>query len=64
MFVRPGELRHAEWKDINLDGAEWRYLVTKTDTDHIVPLNRQSVAILLELKPLAGSGRANAGRLA
>jgi integrase len=31
VFVRPGELRHAEWKDIDLSAAEWRYTVTKTD---------------------------------
>jgi len=35
VFVRPGELRKAEWKDIDLDNAEWRYMVTKTDTQHI-----------------------------
>ena len=46
VFVRPGELRKAEWKDIDLDAAEWRYTVTKTNTPHIVPLSRQAVAIL------------------
>lgn len=55
--VRPGELRHAEWKDIDLEKAEWKYLVTKTNTPHIVPLSRQAVAILLELRPLTGRGR-------
>jgi integrase len=57
VFVRPGELRRAEWKDIDLETAEWRYLVTKTKTPHIVPLSRQAVEILGELKPLTGSGR-------
>ncbi len=57
VFVRPGELRKAEWKDIDLDKAEWRYTVTKTDTPHIVPLSRQAVEILRELQPLTGSGR-------
>jgi integrase len=57
VFVRPGELRKAEWKDIDLKAAEWRYIVTKTDTPHIVPLSRQAVAILRELQPLTGSGR-------
>ena len=57
VFVRPGELRHAEWADINLDAAEWRYTVSKTGTQHIVPLARQAVAILEELKPLTESGR-------
>ena len=57
LFVRPGELRHAEWKDIDLDTGEWRYRVTKTKTDHIVPLATQAVAILRELHPLTGAGR-------
>ena len=57
LFVRPGELRSAEWAHINLDAAEWRYTVTKTQTEHIVPLSRQAVALLRELQPLTGSGR-------
>lgn len=51
VFVRPGELRHAKWEDIDLDAAEWRYMVTKTKTQHIVPLSTQAVAILRELHP-------------
>ena len=35
VFVRPGELRHAQWEDIDLDNAEWRYIVTKTNTQHM-----------------------------
>jgi integrase len=54
VFVRPGELRKAEWKDIDLDKAEWRYTVTKTKTAHIVPLSRQAIEILRELKALTG----------
>ncbi len=57
VFVRPGELRMAEWKDIDLDVAEWRYIVTKTNTPHVVPLSRQAVEILRELQPLTGNGR-------
>jgi integrase len=57
VFVRPGELRHAQWEDIDLDNAEWRYIVTKTNTQHIVPLARQAVEILEELQPLTGNGR-------
>jgi len=57
VFVRPGELRKAEWKDIDLDQAEWAYLVSKTGTQHIVPLSRQAVEILRELQPLTGNGR-------
>ena len=57
VFVRPGELRHAEWSAMDLDVSEWRYTVTKTNTPHIVPLSSQAVAILRELKPLTGRGR-------
>jgi integrase len=57
VFVRPGELRAAEWKDIDLDGAEWRFTASKTQTAHIVPLSAQAVAILREVKPLTGEGR-------
>lgn len=57
VFVRPGELHKAEWADIDLDNAEWRYLVTKTQTPHLVPLSRQAVEILRELHPLTGQGR-------
>ena len=57
VFVRPGELRKAEWADIDLDAAEWRYTVTKTTTPHIVPLSQQAVEILRELHPLTGRGR-------
>ena len=57
VFVRPGELRHAQWSDIDLEASEWRYTVTKTSTPPIVPLSRQTVAILRELHPLTGQGR-------
>jgi integrase len=54
LFVRPGELRRAEWKDIDFDKAEWRYFVTKTKTEQTVPLAKQSVAVLRELEALTG----------
>jgi integrase len=57
VFVRPGELRTAEWADVDLDKAEWRYTVSKTGTPHIVPLSRQALTILHELHPLTGAGR-------
>jgi integrase len=57
VFVRPGELRNAQWADINFEAAEWRYLVTKTNTPHIVPLARQAIEILRELQPLTGNSR-------
>src|SRR5271168_2541021 len=55
-FVRPGELRTAKWADIDLEEKQWRYVVTKTKTPHIVPLSRQAVEILNELHPLTGKG--------
>jgi integrase len=57
VFVRPGELRAAEWEHIDLDAKEWRYFVSKTKTEHIVPLSSQAVKILEELRPLTGHGR-------
>jgi integrase len=57
LFVRPGELRTAEWTGFDLDKAEWRYLVTKTKTEHLVPLSDQAVAILRELNCLTGQRR-------
>ncbi|QJD31191.1 tyrosine-type recombinase/integrase [Methylococcus geothermalis] len=57
VFVRPGELRKAEWAHIDLNAAEWRYTVTKTGTPHIVPLATQAVDILRALYALTGRGR-------
>jgi integrase len=57
LFVRPGELRKALWADFDLDKAEWRYFVTKTKTEHSVPLASHAVAILKELHALTGHGR-------
>jgi integrase len=57
VFVRPGELRQAEWQHINFETKEWRYLVTITNTQHIVPLARQAIEILENIKPLTGNGR-------
>ena len=56
VFVRPGELRHAKWEEIDFDSAEWRYLATKTKTEHIVPLCTQALALLRELHPITGHG--------
>jgi integrase len=41
LFQRPGEIRQMEWKDIDLEAKEWRYFVTKTEVDHIIPLSTQ-----------------------
>jgi integrase len=59
VFVRPGELRQAQWSEINLDTAEWNIPAErmKMKQAHLVPLSRQAVEILRELKPLTGNGR-------
>ncbi|TVT54261.1 MAG: DUF4102 domain-containing protein [Azoarcus sp. PHD] len=54
VFVRPGELRKARWEEINLDTREWRYFVTKTKSEHLVPLSSQAVAILQDIQNLTG----------
>jgi integrase len=58
-FVRPGELRQAEWAEIDLDGKEWRIPANrmKMKVMHIVPLSRQAIEVLKELHPLTGRGR-------
>ncbi len=55
LFVRPGELRYAEWKNFDFEAAEWRYTATKTKTPHIVPLSRQAIVLLEELRPSQGT---------
>jgi integrase len=59
LFVRPGELRRAEWAEIDLDGAVWSIPAAKMKMKepHIVPLCRQAVEILTELKELTGASR-------
>lgn len=55
-FVRPGELRKAKWADINEAEATWSFVMSKVRESHIVPLSRQALAILAELRPLTGDG--------
>jgi integrase len=59
VFVRPVELRKAEWAEIDLDKAEWNIAAErmKMGQPHLVPLCAQAVAILRELHQLTGSGR-------
>ncbi|MDQ3349454.1 MAG: tyrosine-type recombinase/integrase [Acidobacteriota bacterium] len=59
VFVRPGELRQAEWTEMDLDAAIWRLPAArmKTRRAHLVPLSSQAVAILRALHPLTGRGR-------
>jgi integrase len=56
LFVRPGELRKADWSEFDLDGAhpQWRIPASRMNMreQHIVPLAKQAVAILRELQPL------------
>ncbi len=59
LFVRPGELRRAEWSEINFDNALWSIPATKMkmDAPHVVPLANQAREILSELHAVTGSGR-------
>jgi integrase len=56
VFTRPSELRCAKWADIDLDNAIWAYRVSKTKTDHIVPLSNQALNILKQIQPFSGEG--------
>lgn len=51
--VRPGELRQARWADFDFEENEWCFKASKTGQDHIVPLSRQALAILEQLKPFS-----------
>ena len=59
VFVRPGELRHAEWTEFDFDKAEWRIPgpKMKMKEQHIVPLSAQAVAVLREIQSVTGRGR-------
>jgi len=59
VFVRPGELRYAEWSEINLDKAVWDIPAEKMKMKqpHLVPLSDQAVSILRELHFLTGGGK-------
>lgn len=59
VFVRPGELRQAEWSEIDLEAAEWTIPAEKMKMrqSHLVPLSRQAIAILREIQPLTGRGQ-------
>lgn len=66
VFVRPGELRQAEWSEFELDEAIWRIpsdrmkrskVQKAVGAPHLVPLSRQAVAILRDLYPLTGRSR-------
>lgn len=58
-FVRPKELRHAEWSEFDFDKAEWRIPADKMKMRdiHIVPLSKQALSVLSEIQPLTGGGK-------
>lgn len=59
VFVRPGELRHAEWGEIDLEQAEWRIPAEKMKMKdpHMVPLSKQAISVLHDIWPLSGQGK-------
>lgn len=59
VFVRPGELRNAEWSEIDFENKQWRIPQEKMKAGrpHIVPLSRQAMEVLQELHPLTGEGK-------
>lgn len=59
LFVRPGELRHMEWCELNLDAAEWNIPghKMKMKKEHLVPLSTQALDILRAIHPLTGAGK-------
>ncbi|MFC4250367.1 tyrosine-type recombinase/integrase [Sinimarinibacterium flocculans] len=56
LFQRPGEIRRMQWSEIDFDAAQWRYVVSKTNTPHIVPLSAQALEVLRDLQPLTDRG--------
>ena len=66
LLLRPGELRFAEWTEIDLDAALWQVPAARmkrelrqkiSGTPHLVPLPRQAVAVFRELQALTGLGK-------
>ena len=59
VFVRPGELRCAEWAEFDFDAALWRIPAArmKMKAAHLVPLSTQALTVLAELRELTGGGR-------
>ena len=56
VFVRPGELRSAEWSEIDFEKAEWRIpgIKMKMGVDHVVPLSTKALAIFKSVHPMSG----------
>lgn len=53
-FQRPGEVVSMRWEDIDFEKKEWRFVLSKTHHEHIVPLSRQMIEILEEQKTFVG----------
>jgi integrase len=58
-FARPGEIRHAEWCEFDLEAAEWRIPAEKMKMrrHHRIPLARQTLAIVRQLQAITGNGK-------
>ncbi len=58
-FVRPGELRHAEWSEVDMGAKEWSIPASKMKMPekHIVPLSKQAILIIEDLRMLTGRGK-------
>lgn len=58
-FVRPGELRHAEWSEIDFDRKLWIIPAEKMKgrIKHIVPLSNQTLEVIKDLQPKTGNGK-------
>ncbi|SHO50421.1 tyrosine-type recombinase/integrase [Desulfopila aestuarii] len=59
VFVRPGELRHAEWSEIDYTQSMWKIPAEKMKMrqTHLVPLSQQVIQIIRDLEPLTGRGK-------
>ncbi|OYX62171.1 MAG: integrase [Novosphingobium sp. 32-60-15] len=59
VFVRPGELRYAEWSEFDFDAKVWRIPAEKMKarSEHVVPLSCQALAVLAEARDLTGDGQ-------
>lgn len=54
LFCRPCELRMMRWDQLDLDEGLWKYVVSKVNRDHLVPLSRQALELIRELQPTSG----------
>lgn len=59
VFVRPGELRHAEWSELDLESGEWRIAAHKMKMKavHIVPLSKQAIEVFKSIQAMNGDGK-------